>query len=120
VEPLVRALLLSGAASLPGSVRGTSKFASEFSAKVPKDRRGRSLKELDLERRLLRYPLSYLIYSASFDGMPSIARGYVYRRLREVLSGKDRTEHFRHLSEADRSALIEILSETKPEFAKFR
>jgi hypothetical protein len=116
VEPLVRSLLFSGAVPLPSSVRGTSDFAQEFSAKGLKDARGRSLKQLDLERRLLRYPLSYLIYSDSFAALPAVARDYVYRRLQEVLSGKDQTAEFQHLSAADRSDLVEILSDTKPDF----
>ena len=116
VEPLVRALLFSEAAPISGSVQGATEFEREFTAKGRKDRRGRSLKELDLNRRLLRYPLSYLIHSESFDRMPAIAREYVYRRLWEVFSGKDRREEFAHLANQDRSALLEILSETKPEF----
>jgi len=117
VEPLVRALLFSGAASLSEPIRGRSEFLREFTAQGRKDSRGRSLKDLDLEKRLLRYPLSYLVYSESFDKMPQAARDYVYRRLFEIFSGKDRSEDFAHLSEADRAALLEILSETKPEFA---
>lgn len=116
VEPLVRALLFSEAAPVSDSVRGGTEFAKEFTAKGRKDRRGRSLKELDLNRRLLRYPLSYLVHSESFDHMPAIAREYVYRRLWEVFSGKDRSEQFAHLGNQDRSVLLEILSETKPEF----
>jgi hypothetical protein len=49
-------------------------MAEQFSKGGIRDRRGRSLKDLDLERRLLKYPLSYLIYSESFDGMPALAR----------------------------------------------
>jgi hypothetical protein len=117
VEPLVRALLFSGAASLSEPIRGPSDFRREFTAQGRKDSRGRSLKDLDLDRRLLRYPLSYLIYSESFDKMPQAARDYVYRRLFEIFSGKDRSEDYAHLSEADRAAVLEILSETKPAFA---
>ena len=43
-------------------VRGTSGFAERFSAGEPRDRRGRSLYQLDLNRRLMKYPCSYLIY----------------------------------------------------------
>jgi hypothetical protein len=117
VEPLVRALLFSGAASLTEPIRGPSGFLREFTAQARKDSRGRSLKDLDLDRRLLRYPLSYLVYSESFDKMPQAARDYVYRRLFEIFSGKDRSEDFARLSEADCAALLEILSKTKPEFA---
>jgi len=117
VEPLVHALLFSGSASLSEPIRGPSGFLREFTAQGRKDSRGRSLKDLDLDRRLLRYPLSYLIYSESFDKMPQTARDFVYRRLFEIFSGKDRSENFAHLSDVDRAALLEILSETKPEFA---
>ena len=117
VEPLVRTLLFSGAAPFTAPIRGSSKFAAEFSAKGPRDRRGRSLRDLDLRTRLLRYPLSYLIYSESFRQLPVAAKEYVYRRFREVLSGADRSEDFRHLTAADRTATLEVLTATFPEFA---
>ncbi len=118
VEPLVRALLFSGAAPLPAPIRGTSGFAEEFAARGPRDPRGRSLRDFDLERRLFRYPLSYMIYSESFRQLPDAARQYVYRRLRDVLNGKDESGDFRHLSTEDRTAISEILSATVPEFIK--
>jgi hypothetical protein len=74
---------------------------------------------LDLKTRLLRYPLSYLIYSKSFDALPQAARDYAYRRFWEILSGKDTSALFAHLSAEDRKAVLEILQETKPEFAAF-
>jgi hypothetical protein len=119
-EPLVRSLLFSGAVPFPEPIRGSSEFAKEFSSNGRRDSRGRSLKDLDLDRRLMRYPLSYLIYSESFDRMPEAARGYVYRRLWEVFVGKDRSQDFAHLSDADRTALLEIVSETRPEFQALR
>src|SRR5207249_11463239 len=88
-ELLVRAMLFSGAAPFSEPVAGTSGFAAEFPAKGPRDKKGRSLRDLDLTRRLLRYPLSYLIYSRSFDEMPAPVKDYVLRRLREVLTGQD-------------------------------
>ena len=75
--------------------------------------------ELDLKTRLLRYPLSYLVYSKSFDAMPKPAKDYVYRRFWEVLSGKDTSDAFTHLSTDDRKVILEILQETKPDFAAF-
>jgi hypothetical protein len=57
-------------APLTQPVSGTSGFAAEFSKQGTRDRKGRSLREIDLTRRLFRYPLSYLIYSESFDAMP--------------------------------------------------
>ena len=95
---------------------GTSAFAAEFSQQGKRDPKGRSLRDLDLSQRLFRYPLSFLIYSESFDAMPPAVKGYVYKRLREVLTGEDKRPEFTHLSPADRDAIRQILEETKPEF----
>jgi hypothetical protein len=113
-EPLVKYMLFSGEAKLSERVCGTSRFAEEFRKRGPRDRRGRSLRDLDLEHRLFVYPCSYLIYSESFDALPAPMMDYVYRRLREVLSGSDTSEDFRHLTAANRRAILEILRETKP------
>lgn len=119
-EALVKGLLFSNEAPLSAPVRGTSGYAERFQAEGPRDSEGRSLRELDLDTRMFRYPLSYLIYSAAFDGLPPLGRAYVYRRLREVLGGEDRSEPFAHLSAADRAAILEILGATDPEFAAVR
>jgi hypothetical protein len=113
-EPLVQYLLFCEEAHLKGPVSGTSAFAKEFAARGPFDSRGRSLREFDLGTRLFRYPLSYLVYSRAFDGLPAEARARVYRRLWEVLTGRDRSREFAHLADADRAAVLEVLRETKP------
>ena len=69
-----------------------------------------------MKTRLFRYPLSYLIYSRAFDEIPQSVKAYVYKRLSDVLSGRDRSPDFSHLSGSDRAAILEILRETKPEF----
>jgi len=114
-EPVVRAMLFSGEAALTDPVAGTSSFADDFMKQGPRDRLGRSLRDLDLKKRLLRYPLSYVIYSDSFDEMPAVLKEYIYRRLREVLSGADKSPAYAHLSTADRDAILAILKDTKPE-----
>src|SRR5438093_3138135 len=115
-ERIVRAMLFAGEAPVTEPVLGTSSFAAEFKGQGPRDKRGRSLRELDLQRRLLRYPLSYLVYSKSFDAMPGGLKDYVYRRFREILSGQDTSSDFARLSETDRKAIFEILKETKADF----
>ena len=114
-EPLVRALLFVKEAPLTAPLKGTSGFAEEFAARGPRDAKGRSLRDLDLERRLFKYPLSYLIYSESFDAMPAAVKEYVYRRLAAILGGHDASPEFAHLASADREAILQILKDTKPE-----
>jgi hypothetical protein len=94
-------------------VRGTSGFAEAFEALGPHDEKGRSLRQLQLDGRLMRYPLSYVIYSTAFDALPAQARHAIYRRLWDVLSGELQDERYARLSPSDRHAIIEILVATK-------
>ena len=100
----------------PARVTPRPGFAAAFAATGPRDRRGRSLRELDLERRLLRYPCSYMVQSAAFRRLPEVVRGAVYRRMGEILSGRDAQPKYSHLSAADRQAITEILRETVPDW----
>jgi hypothetical protein len=112
-EALLRYMLYVDEAPLHGPVHGTSDFAKEFAAKGPRDAKGRSLREFDLQRRLLSYPLSHLIYSESFDALPPAVRNYVLERLLSVLTTATEDESFAHLSSGDRRAILEILVATK-------
>jgi hypothetical protein len=118
-EPLVRYLLFSQEARLTEKVQGTSNFARDFPAAGPRDSRGRSLRDFDLERRLFKYPCSYLIYSEAFAHLPAAAKDYVYRRLHLVLTNRDSSRDFDHLDAADRQAILEILRETKSDLPDY-
>jgi hypothetical protein len=117
-EQLLRYLLFANETRLPdldaAHIVDASAFAREFAARGPFDSQGRSLRQFDLATRIFRYPCSYLIYSDAFDALPEPSRGYVYRRLLEVLSGKDQGPDFAALSSQDRRAILEILLQTKP------
>jgi hypothetical protein len=115
VERLLRAMLFVDAVEYTEPISGDPKFQEQFSSRAVRDSQGRSLRDFDLTRRLFRYPLSYVIQSPAFDGLPSDVKSLVYARLSEVLTGGDTSESFAHLSAADRSGVLEILRETKPE-----
>ena len=114
IEELLGYMLFTDEAPLKAPVAGVSSFAKTFAERGPRDKQGRSLRDFDLKTRLFRYPLSYMIYSAAFDGMPEAARSRVYQRLYDILSGKDTSKTFNSLSAADRHALVEIVRDTKP------
>jgi hypothetical protein len=113
VNELVDYLLFVDEATLPARVRGTSGFSERFSASGPRDRNGRSLRQLDLGRRLLQYPCSYMIYTEAFDGLPAEAKEAIYARMWQVLSGDDRSQRYARLSRSDRKTVVEILRDTK-------
>jgi len=112
-EPLVRSLLLCDEARLSSPVAGTNGFARVFQSEGPRDDQGRSLRDLDLKTRLFKYPCSYLIYSREFDALPAEMKAYVYRRLWEVLTQRDTSMEFAHLSAEDLRNIHEILLDTK-------
>jgi len=122
-EQLVRYLLFANEAPLEEAVQGTSGFAEEFAARGPRDAEGRSLRDFDLHKRIFKYPCSYLIYSEAFDAIPGPAKDYIYRRLFEILTGREQGSEFAALSGEDRRSILEILVATKPglpdEFRKF-
>jgi hypothetical protein len=118
-EPVVKYLLLCEETQLTDAVKGTSGFAEEFVKRGPRDRRGRSLRDLDLKSRLFTYPCSYLIYSEAFDALPAPVKDFVLRRLWDVLNGTDTSKDFAHLSAEDRRAILEILRETKANLPEY-
>jgi hypothetical protein len=112
-EPVVEAMLFSGEAPLEGDVCGSTDFARRFEQHGPRDAKGRSLRQFDLHTRLFKYPCSYLIYSEQFDALPEAAKQYIYRRLWQVLTGRDDSRAFSHLPDDRRDSLYEILRQTK-------
>jgi hypothetical protein len=102
VDDLADYFLFVDEPPLAAPVKGVTRFADVFSAAGPRDPRGRSLRELDLQTRLFTHRCSYMIYSPAFDALPAAARTAVYRRLRDVLTARQD------------NAVIEILDATKP------
>jgi hypothetical protein len=112
-EELVTYMLFSGETKLTALIKGTSDFTAEFAKSGPRDSKGRSLREFDLQTRMFRYPCSYMIYSEAFDQMPDVVKARIFLRLKEVLTGKDTSAPFAHLTPADRKNIYEILTATK-------
>ncbi len=89
-------------------------FSQTFPRRGPRDSKGRSLRDFDLQKRLFKYPLSFLIYSRTFDALPDDARDRILRRVFAVLSGRDTSAKFAWLTAEDRRNVLEILRDTKP------
>jgi hypothetical protein len=106
-------LLFIDEAPLSRPLVSASRFAATFGAQGPRDTKGRSLRDLDLRSRLLRYPCSYMIYSAAFDGLPPEAKAAIYERMWWVLSGRAQEKKYLRLSLADRRAIVAIVRDTK-------
>lgn len=109
-------LLFCDEFALSDEVRGSTSFAEDFSARGIRDSKGRSLRDFDLQTRMFRYPCSYLIHSPAFAGLPDSVRSQVLGRLKDILTGDDPSEKYQHLTTEMRGEILEILSDTMPEF----
>ena len=117
-DNLVKSLLFAKEFQLENPISGSSPYAKNFQAAGRRDSQGRSLRDFDLKKRMFRYPCSYMIYSPCFDSLPASVKTYVTDRLWDILHGDD-DPLYAHLSASDRTAILEILNETKPDlFAK--
>ena len=108
VNELADYMLFTDEAPLPAGQ--ACRVTRKFMALGPRDSRGRSLQDLDLNHRLMRYPCSYMIYSPAFEALPSSVRAAVYQRMWHVLETR---------SETDRRAVIEILRDTKRDLPEY-
>jgi hypothetical protein len=112
-------MVFVGEAPIADEIRGSSGFRERFEQQGPFDRKGRSLRQFDLHRRLMRYPLSYMIYSPLFEQLPGPAKDAVYRRLWQVLSASLSGPQYQRLSLEDRRAIVEILKDTKNDLPSY-
>jgi len=144
MDGLVSVMFFVDATRFTSPISGNSGFTHEFESRGPRDPMGRSLRDLDLQTRLFKYPLSYLVYSRAFNALPSYAKDYIYGRFADILSGRltsdsaaaglprgfdpdaldayidqDSKVGVPDLSAADRQSILAILRATKPDFARY-
>ena len=113
-------MLFVDEAPLPGPVRGGSGFAERMSARGPRDRRGRSLYELDLDAA----PAEVSVQLP--DLLAGVRRAAAAGEDADLPSGCGRCcrarrdePRYRSLSRADRQAVVEILKDTKPDLPAY-
>lgn len=115
-EKLVKHLLFCEEYTLKDDgVEGGAAFQEAFRRNRHESKEGRSLKDFQLLTRLFKHRCSYMIYSRSFEALPSQMKSEVYSQLGQVLTGKDLSEDFTDLTPSEREHIREILLETKPE-----
>ena len=103
LDEMVSYMTFADEVPLPSPVKGNSTFTDVFAKRGPRDAKGRSLRDFDLQARLFRYPLSYMIYSTSFDSLNPAAKTHLWRKLYDALRQRPGGD-----------AAIAILAATKP------
>jgi hypothetical protein len=105
IDEMVANMTYADEVPLPAPIKGTSTFTQTFPRRGPRDAQGRSLRDFDLKTRLFRYPLSYMIYSASFASLNPAVKTKLWRRLYDTLRA----------DKAGGAVAIAILAATKPD-----
>lgn len=113
-DEMVSYMLFQDEAPIKDPMSGVSTFTRTFPQRGPRDKKGRSLRDFDLQTRVFRYPLSYMIYSPAFDAIPDVAKDVVFRKLFQELTAPKAGKN-PALPPKDRQAILEILRDTKPE-----
>ena len=110
----LRYLLFTEEAPLTAPLAGNPEFVAAFAKLGPRDSKGRSLRDFDLQTRMFKYPCSFLIYSDAFAQMAPVMKEELLRRLFAILTGTETHSDFANIPAADRQAILEILRETMP------
>jgi hypothetical protein len=113
LEPLAAAMTFQDERRLLGSIRGNARFEAEFVARGHADECGRTLRDFELVSRTFKYPLSFLVYAPAFQSLPPLAKRYLYDRFVALLGAPTGAAAL----DRDRTAALEILAATLPEFA---
>ncbi len=112
-EKILDALLCRDEAAWPaGGIQGDGVFTPAYAKTRKPDTKGRSLRDLDLQTHLFRYRCSPLIYSQSFTSLPEQLHDIVLLRLSSGLRAFPPSPSFGHLTDDERVAIHEILTQT--------
>ncbi|MFP6886034.1 MAG: hypothetical protein VB997_00680, partial [Opitutales bacterium] len=116
---LVRYLLFADEAKLTGvGVEGDSLLKANFLKTRHKASDGSSLKDFDLSTRLFRHRCSYMIYSASFAGLPPSLKAQLLDQLGLALDPDMNNPSFAYLPPSEKRSIRKILRETFPGLPK--
>jgi hypothetical protein len=113
VNLLLEAFLFQDEASLAEHKIGAdSPYREVFERNGVYDSQGRSLRELDLEDRMFKYRLSYMVYSDSFKFLHDQVRERFWDRIREIMNQPAGTGDYPDLGDDERATILAIVEET--------
>jgi hypothetical protein len=117
-QEIVDRLLCRGEALLPAGVVGALAFRGAWEDGARRDAAGRSLRDLHLEGRLLRYRCSPLIHAEMLAALPEPMRALIFAQLAAALADGETGGRYAYLPAKERRAIREILIATHPEAAR--
>lgn len=117
VEELLAYMFFVDEFQLTSQVTGTSEFSRDFARRHPQTASGESLFLLDLHTRLFKYPLSYMIYSNTFQALGPKTTVKLHSRIKEILGDQQSeadAQRYKHLTNELKDVIRKVLIETHP------
>ena len=114
IDAFVRYVLFADEPPLSAPIEGSPDFRKAFESAGPRDKKGRSLRQLDLAHRLFIHPCSFLLQGEPFAALPGPLRLKILARIDSAIASSEPSGIASHISPAERSTLREILRETVP------
>jgi len=115
VEELLAYMFFADEFRLTSPVTGTSRFTRDFARRTPQTTIGKSLFQFDLNTRMFKYPLTYMIYSDTFNALGPKTKKRLHARILEIL-GDNNSEadslRYEHLTPELKTEIRQILIET--------
>lgn len=112
-EDVIEALLFKDEAALPeGGIEGEEDFQNAFTARAPRSKEGRSLKDFQLHSRLFKHRCSFMVHSLTFKHLDAHLKKTVLGRLTQILNGEDDSGSFDYLGKSERAHILSILKDT--------
>jgi hypothetical protein len=115
-QAVLDVLLYKDEAPLPaGGIEGSQAFRESFEKTGKQAADSRSLRQLDLNKRLAKYRCSHLIHSSQFHALPKPLLKLISQRLHRVLTEPEAEKRYAYLETDERKEIAAILKETEPE-----
>lgn len=112
-DELARYVLFADEAKLPAAgIKGDPAFVRDFLRNKKSVSDGASLKDFDLKTRLFKYRCSYMIYTDSWQKLPSALRDRVYFKMAEGLRDQNANPAYAHIPAEEKRTIRTILKET--------
>ncbi|MFP6854885.1 MAG: hypothetical protein VB980_03815 [Opitutales bacterium] len=112
---LTRYLLFADEVKFPtGGIAGEVSLKNHFQARARRASDGLSLRDFDLKTRMFRYRCSYMIHSASFQGLPTQLMSRVFTRMNAALSLEEPLPEYAYLPVSEKRIIRRILRDTLP------
>ena len=118
-QSLLSYILFKNEALLPeNKINSETQYVLDFENSSTRNQKGKDLRKLNLKTRLFNLRCSYMIFSNSFSGLPSVIKDCLINKLHLILScdQKKIPPAFSYLGNNERKIIKQILSTSLPGF----